>query len=227
MGPVLGPPYPHHPCPGHTGNGSWLPAPSDRQPREGQRLKPDAPQNDGRPTPPGRPPTTLAARSPSQGMQATGIVLGPHARTPVPTASGWRTPTARPEAGQPRGRGGAWPQTPLTTAQGTPPGTPSRRPHSAQRRLARVHAVVVSPPCCRNHPCPAHTGNGSWLRAPRDGRPEEGQRLIPDAPHNGGRPPSKGRPPTTSAARSPAQDMQAKGKVLGPHTRTPAPAASG
>ena len=64
-----------------------------------------------------------------------------------------------------------------------------------------------------------------WLPAPRDGRPGEGQRLTPDAPHNGGRPPPPGRPPTNPAAGSPPQGMQAKGTVLGPHTRTPAPAA--
>ena len=53
----------------------------------------------------GHPPGTAshhpAARSPAQGMQAKGTVLSPHARTPVPTARGQRTPTARPEDWQP------------------------------------------------------------------------------------------------------------------------------
>ena len=48
-----------------------------------------------------------------------------------------------------------------------------------------------------------------WLPAPRDGRLGEGQRLTPDAPHSGGRPTPPGRPPTTPAARSPPQGMQA------------------
>ena len=42
-----------------------------------------------------------------------------------------------------------------------------------------------------------------WLPAPEDGRPGEGQRLAPDAPHNGGRPPPPGtapRPPPRHAA---------------------------
>ena len=63
--------------------------------------------------------------------------------------------------------------------------------------------------------------------APKDGQPGEGQRLTPDAPHNGGSLPPPGRPPTTPAARSPRQGMQAKGTVLGPHTRTPTPTARG
>ena len=88
MGMLLGPPCRHHPCPGNTGNGSQPAAPRDGQPGEGQRLTPDAPHNVGRPTPPGRPPTTHAARSPSQGMQAKGTVLGPHTHTPAPTARG-------------------------------------------------------------------------------------------------------------------------------------------
>ena len=61
-----------------------------------------------------------------------------------------------------------------------------------------------------------------WLPAQRDGRPGEGQGLTPDAPHNGGSPPPLGGPPTTPAARSPAQGMQAKMTVMGPlapHTR--------
>ena len=66
-----------------------------------------------------------------------------------------------------------------------------------------------------------------WLPAPEDGRPGEGQRLTPDAPHNGGRPAPRGRPPTTPAARGPHMGMQAKGTVLGPHTHTPAPTPRG
>ena len=48
-----------------------------------------------------------------------------------------------------------------------------------------------------------------WLPAPRDGRPGEGQRLTPDAPHKGGKsPPPPVRPPTTPAARSPPQGIE-------------------
>ena len=39
---------------------------------------------------------------PPQGMQAKGTVLGPHTRTPAPTAHGWRTPAAPLEEGSRR-----------------------------------------------------------------------------------------------------------------------------
>ena len=59
------------------------------------------------------------------------------------------------------------------------------------------------------------------LSAPEDGRPGERQRPTPDAPHNGGRHPPRGRPSATpnSEQRRPAR-AHAVGPVLGPHTRT-------
>ena len=65
------------------------------------------------------------------------------------------------------------------------------------------------------------------LPAQEDGRPGEGQRLTPDAPHNGGRPPPPGAAPHHLRATQPPQGMQAKGTVLGPHAHTPAPTACG
>ena len=61
----------------------------------------------------------------------------------------------------------------------------------------------------------------------KDGRPGEGERLTPDAPHSSERYPSRGnlRPPPWRA--KPPQDMHAKGPVPGPHTRTAAPTAGG
>ena len=78
----------------------WLNAPEDGRPGEGQRLTPDAPHNGGRPPPPGTAPDHPPSKQPPQGMQAKGTVLGPHTRTPAPTACGWQTPTARPVGGQ-------------------------------------------------------------------------------------------------------------------------------
>ena len=82
--------------------GTWvsecrLPAQEDGRLGEGQRLTPDAPGNGGRPTPPRTAPHHPRSTQPPQGMQAKGTVLGPHTRTPAPTAREWRTPTARPE----------------------------------------------------------------------------------------------------------------------------------
>ena len=65
------------------------------------------------------------------------------------------------------------------------------------------------------------------LPAPEDGRAGEGQRLTPDAPHNGGRPPPPGTAPHHPHGTQPAQGMQARGTVLGPHTHTAAPTARG
>ena len=65
------------------------------------------------------------------------------------------------------------------------------------------------------------------LPAPEDVRPGDGQRLTPDAPHNGGRPPPPGTAPHHPHGTQPPQGMQAKGTVMGPHTHTPAPAARG
>ena len=67
-----------------------------------------------------------------------------------------------------------------------------------------------------------------WLPAPEDGRPGEGQRLTPDAPHNGGRhAPPPGTAPHHPRGTQPPQGMQARGTVLGPHTHTLAPTARG
>ena len=81
------------------------------------------------------------------------------------------------------------------------------------------------------HACIDRTQNtrvaASRLPAPEDGRPGEGQRLTPGAPHNGGRPPPPGTAPHHPRGTQPPQGMQAKGTVQGPHTRTPAPTARG
>ena len=58
-----------------------------------------------------------------------------------------------------------------------------------------------------------------WLPAPEDGRPGEGQRLTPGAPHNGGRPPPPGDGPPPPPRHA--------GQGDSPHTHTPAPTARG
>ena len=65
------------------------------------------------------------------------------------------------------------------------------------------------------------------LPAPEDGRPGEGQRLTPDAPHNGGGPTPPGMAPHHPRGTQLPQGMLAKGTVLGPHTHTPAPTVGG
>ena len=112
--------------------------------------------------------------------------------------------------------------------EGTPPGTPFRHPHSEQRRPARAHAAgPVLGPHARTDRIRDTRVAEPWLPAPEDGRPGEGQRLTPDAPHNGARPAPPGTAPHHPCGTQPPQGMQAKETVLGPHTHTPASTARG
>ena len=196
-----------------------LPAPENGRPGEGQRLTPDATHNGGRLPPPGTAPHHPRGTQPPQGMQAKGTVPGPHTRTPVPTARGWRTPTARPEVGQ-SGEGERLKSDAPHNGKRRPPWvTPLCHPHSEQRQPARAYAVgrVLGP-----HARTDRTQD-TWvaeprLPAPEDGQPGEGQRLTPDAPHNGGRPPPPGTAPHHPRGTLPPQGMQAKGPPH-PHSR--------
>ena len=206
----------------------WLPAPEDMRPGEGQRLTPGAPHNGGRPPPPGTAPHHPRGTQPPQGMQAKGTVLGPHTHTPAPTARGWRTPTARPNGRAVGGGTAPGLRRPSQWWKAPPPGTPFRHPHSEQRRPAKAHAVgpVLGPHARTDRTRDTRVAE-TWLPAPEDGRPGEGQRLTPGAPHNGGRPPPPGTAPHHPRGTQLPQGMQATGTVLGPHTHIPAPTARG
>ena len=190
---------------------------------EGQRLTPSAPHHGGRHPPRGRPSATpTASNAGPQGRTLWGRCWVP---TPTPTAPGTRGSrnpgcTLRRTGG--RGRDSAWHQAPLTTVEGSPPrGTPSRHPHSEQRRPARAHAVgLVLGPHARIDRTRDTRVAEPWLHAPEDERPEEGQRLTPGAPHNGGRHPPPGTPfrhPSSEQRR--LARAHAVGPVLGPHAR--------
>ena len=205
-----------------------LPAPEDGRPVEGQRLTPDAPRNGGRPPPPGTAPHHPRGTQFPQGMQAKGTVLGPHTHTPAPTARGWRTPTACPVGGQSGEGQRLTSDAPHNGGRHPPPGKPFRQSHSEQRLPARTHAVgpVLGPHARTNRTRDTRVAELS-LPAPEDGRPGEGQRLTPDAPHNGGRPAPPETAPHHPRGTQPPQGMHAKGTVLGPHSHTPAPTARG
>ena len=196
-----------------------LAALKDGRPGERQRLTPDAPHTGGGPPPPGTPPHHPHDTQPRRACKPRG--QWPHTRTPAPTARGWRTRIARPEGGQPGEGERLTSDAPHNGNRHPPQGTPSRRPQSAQRRPARADAPR---PMLGPH---AHT-NRTWdtrvagprLPVPEDGRPRERQRLAPDAPHNGGRPPPRGTAPHRPRGTQPPQGTHAKGTVLGPHTRT-------
>ena len=158
-----------------------------------------------------------------------GSVLGPHARTDrtrdTRVAEPW---LPAPEDGRPGERQRLTPDAPHNGGRHPPPVTPLRHPHSEQRRPARAHAVgLVLGPHVRTDRTRDTRVAEPQLPAPEDGRPEEGQRLTPDAPHNGGRPAPPGTAPHHPRGTQPPQGMQAKGTVLGPHTYTPAPTARG
>ena len=133
----------------------------------------------------------------------------------------------------PRGRavgGGGVPahRRPSQRRKAPPPGTPFRHPSSGQRRPASEHAVgPVLVPHARIDRTRDTRVAEPRPPAPEDGRPGEGQRLTPDAPNNGGRPPPPGTAPHQPRGTQPRQGMQAKRTVLGPHIHTPAPKARG
>ena len=220
-----GSPRPHRPHPGHTGRRT--PAARSRGRAAGGGTAPDTrcPSQRWRAGPPGDgPPPRLRHAAPA-GHAGQGDSVG----LPHPHTGAHSTWVADPKS-PPSGRAvGGWTAPDLTTVEGTPPGMPFRHPHSEQRRPARAHAVgLVLRPHARADRTRDTRVAEPWLPAPEDGRPWEGQRLTPDAPHNGGRPPPpRGRPPHHPRGTQPPQGMQAKGTVSGPHTHTPAPTARG
>ena len=177
--------------------------------------------------PRGRPPTTPRHAAPTR-HAGQGDSVGP----PNPHTRAHSTWVADPNS-PPIGRavgGGTAPdlRRPSQWWKAPPPGTPFRHPHSEQRRPARAHAVgpVLGPHARTNRTRDTRVAE-PWLPAPADGRPGKGQRLTPDALHNGGRPNPPGTAPHHPRGTQPPQGMQAKGTVLGPHTHTPAPTARG
>ena len=106
---------------------------------------------------------------------------------------------------------------------GAPPGTPFHHPHNEQRRPARAHAVgpVLGPHARTDRTLDTRVAVPQ-LPAPEDGRPGEGQRLTPDAPHNGGRPPPPGDSPPPPPPHAATTGHAGQGDSVGPphrHTR--------
>ena len=205
-----------------------LPAPGDEQLGEGQRLTPDAPHNSGRPPPPGTAPHPPPRHAAPTGHAGQGDSVGPpHPHTRA--HSTWVADPNSPPIGWAVGGGGAPDlRHPSQRWKASPPGMLFGHPRSEQRRPARVHAVglLLGPHACTDRGRDTRVAEPR-LPAPGDERPGEGQRLTPDAPHNGGRPPPQGTAPHHPRGTQPPQGMQAKRTVLGPHTHMPAPAARG
>ena len=201
----------------------WPPAPEDGRPGEGQHLTPGAPHSGGRQPPPGTAPHHPRGMQPPQGMQAAGTVLGSHTHTPALTARGMADPNS-PRSGRGVG-GGTAPglRRPRQWSKAPPQGTAFRHPHSEQRRPARAHAVgpVLGPHARTDRTRDTRVAE-PWLPAPEDGRPGEGQRLTPGAPHNGGRPPPPGDGPPPHPQHAAPTGHAGLGVCVGPphpHTR--------
>ena len=187
------------------------PTPEDGRPGEGQRLTPDAPHNGGRPAPPGTAPHFPRGTQPPEGMQAKGTVPGPQTRTRAPTERGWRTPTARPEGGQPGEGERLTSDAPHNGERHPPRGRPSATPRA--RNAAPQGRMLWGRRTPAARPRGRAIGGGT---APDTTCPSQRWQATP--PVDGTLPPRGTQPP---------QGVQAKGTVLGPHTRTPAPKARG
>ena len=221
-------PRPHRPHPGHTGRGTL--AARSRGRAAGGGTAPDTrrPSQRWQATPPGDgpPPPPRHAAPTGHAGQGDGVGL-PHPYTRAHCT--WVADPNSPPSGRAIGGGTAPdPRRPSQWWKAPPPGTPFRHPHSEQRQPARAHAVgPVLGPHARTDRARDTRDAEPWLPAPEDGRPGEGQRLTPGAPHNGGRPPPPGTAPHHPRGMQPPQGMQAAGTVLGSHTHTPAPTARG
>ena len=179
-------------------------------------------------TPPGDGPPPAPRHAAPTGHAGQGDSVGPpHPHTRA--HSMWVADPKSPPSGRAVG-GGTAPdlRRPTQWWKAPPLGTPFSQPHSEQRRPARAHAVGPVPaPHARTERTRDTRVAEPRLPAPEDGRPGEGQRLTPDAPHNGAGHPPRGRPPHQPRGTQPPQGMQAKGTVLGPDGHTPAPTARG
>ena len=197
-GASAGSPRPHRPRPGHTGRGTPAASSRGRAARGGTAPDTRRPSQRWQATPPGDGPQPSPRHAAPTGHAGQGDSVWP----PHPHTCAHGTPVADPDS-PPSGRavgGGTAPdlRRPSQWWKTRIPGTPFRHPYSEQRRPARARSVG---PMLGPH---ARTDRGRdtrvaepWLPAPEDGRPGEGQRLTPDAPHNGGRPlpPGDGPPP--------------------------------
>ena len=222
-----GSPRPHQPHRGHTGRGTLAARYRGRAARGGTAPDTRRPSQWWRAPPPGTAPPTPRHTAPTGHAGQRDSVGPPHPHTRA--RSTWVADPNSPPSGRAVG-GGTAPdlRRPSQWWKAPPPGTPFRHPHSEQRRPARAHAAgLVLGPLVRTDRTQDTRVAEPWLPATEDGRPGEGQRLTPDAPHNGGRPAPPRTAPHHPRGTQPPQGMQAKGTVLGPHTHTPAPTARG
>ena len=203
----------------------WLPAPEDGRPGEGQCLTPDAPHNNGRPSPPGTAPPPPPRHAASTGHAGQGDSVGP----PHPHTRAHSTSVADPNS-PPSGRalrGGTAPdlRRPSQWWKAPPPGDalpPPPQRATPARKGARCGAGAGSPGPQRPHL--EHTGRGTL--AARSRGPAAGGGTAPDTRRPTQRwqatPPGDG-PPTTPTARSPHRACELRGQCWAPTPTHPCP----
>ena len=140
-----------------------------------------------------------AQRRPAR-ARAVGPVQGPHARSDRT----WDTRVAEPwlpapEDGRPGEGQRLTPDATHNSGRPSPPGTAPHHPRGTQPPQGMQAKGTVSGPH-GNTPAPTARGWRTPTARPVGGRSGEGQRLTPDAPHNGGRHPPRGRPSGTPTA---------------------------
>ena len=152
-------------------------------------------------SPPGDapPPPPQRATPARKGARCGAGAGSPRPHRPHPGHTGRGTPAARS-----RGRaagGGTAPDTrrPSQRWQATPPGdSPPPPPRQAAPQGMQAKGTVLG---THTHTAaPTARGWRTPTARPVGGQSGEGQRLTPDAPHNGGRQPPRGRPSTTPTA---------------------------
>ena len=212
-------------APGNTGRGALAARSRGRAARGGSAPDTRRPSERWQATPPGDgPPPPPRHTAPKEHAGQGDSVGPPHAHTRA--HSTLVADPNGPPSGRAVGRGTAPDLSrPSQWWKAPPPGTPFRRPHSEQRRPARAHAVgLVLGPHARTDRTRGTRVAEPWPPAPEDGRPGEGQRLTPDAPQSGGRPPPpRGQPPATPAARSPHRACRPRGQCWAPTPEHPRP----
>ena len=144
----------------------------------------------------------------------------PHTRT----HSTWvADPDSPPRGGAVGGGGAPDHRHPSQRRKASPPETLFRHPHSEQRWPERAHAVgPVLGPHARTDRTRETRVAEPRPPAPDDGRPGQGQRLTPDAPHNGGRPSPPGDGPPPPPRHAAPTGHAGQGDSVGPphpHTR--------
>ena len=225
MGPVLGP-HARIDHPGHTGRGTL--AARSRGRAAGGETAPDTrrPSQRWQANPPGDGPPPPPRHAAPTGHAGQGDSVGPP-HTHTGAHSTWVADPNSPPSGRTVGGGTAPdPRRPSQWWKAPPPGTPFRHPRSERREPAKAHAVgPVLGPHARTDRTRDTRDAEPWLPAPEDGRPGEGQRLTPGAPHNSGKHPPRGRPSATpTASNASPQGRTLSGWCWVP---TPAPTAPG